>query len=335
MSDFILLPPEDEPPPSKGLMPHPYSTQIVTSLNECKKLWQKFSPNQTIYDIWEFRLAFYLAYQHQPHFIVLYHHQIPVGLIPLWFDIGKQHYDWFGSYWHEHNNFWVTDPKYLPLLLRSLPIPSVLRAINPSQIQQLNHQLPPSFILEPDEPTFSLKLNQINNHNNYLLTLKKKTRYNLKRDWQKITQLHPTVTYDRFDDILALIALNTQRFLDKGEEPDCLDPRRAQAFKNLLILALESQKYQIRMISIEIEHQLAVVDLIAIYQKTYYSLKGGSDLRKFPGIGNYINLLEIDDACNLGMKKIDFLQSPQGWKNAWFEPQQLWILKKLSRKILL
>ena len=330
MSNSILLPFEDEPPPSKGLMPHPYSTQIFSDILECKLLWNTFSPHQTIYDVWEFRLAFYLAYQHQPYFIVLYHQQAPVGLLPLWYDSDKQHYDWFGSYWHEHNNFWVTDQQHLPFLLESLPTPIVLKAINPSQIKKLNGQLPPNLILQPDEPTFALNFDQITNHEDYFKTLKKKTRYNLKRDWLKIAQLNPIVTYDRFNDIQALIELNTQRFLDKGEQPDCLDPRRAQALKNLLILALESRAYQIRMISIEIEQQLAVVDMIAIYQDIYYSIKGGSDLRNFPGIGNYINLLEIDDACLLKMKKIDFLQSPQGWKYTWFQPQELWMLKNIT-----
>jgi len=162
------------------------------------------------------------------------------------------------------------------------------------------------------------------------LTLKKKNRYNFKRDWQKITQHNPNIIYDRFSDISALIQLNTQRFLDKGEEPDCLNPKRAQAFNNLLVLGLEKQTYQVRMISIEIDDQIAVVDLIAIYQNVYYSLKGGSDLRHFPGIGNYVNLLEIDDACGLKMEKIDFLQSTQGWKNIWFKPQPLWTLKYVS-----
>ena len=50
----------------------------------------------------------------------------------------------------------------------------------------------------------------------------------------------------------------------------------------------------------------------------------------FPGIGNYINLLEIDDACALGMKKIDFLQSALGWKNSWFQAQDLWVLQSIN-----
>ena len=330
MSAIAPLLLEDEPPPSGKLIPSPYSTQVFTKLSECKLLWQQFSPHQTIYDVWEFRLAFYLAYQHQPHFIVLYHQQTAVGLLPLWYDADKQHFDWFGSYWHEHNNFWITAPQHLPALLKAIPSPIILRAINSSQSKIISDNLPTKFSLQLDEPTFSLELDHINNHNDYLKTFKKKTRYNLNRDWIKINELNPHITYDKFNDIQILIELNTQRFLDKGEEPDCLDRRRAQAFKNLLILTLENQQYRIRMISIEIEQQLAVVDLIAIYQDTYYSLKGGSDLRKFPGIGNYINLLEIDDACSLGMKKIDFLQSPQGWKNTWFKPQELWLLKNID-----
>lgn len=260
---------------------------------------------------------------------MLYDQQNPVGLLPFWYDSSTHLFDWFGSYWHEHNNFWVTNSGYLPSLLKLLPTPSVLKAINDSQIEHLNNYQHPNLYLEPDDPTFSLSLDRIHNHNEYLNTLKKKTHYNLKRDWGKISDLNPTIIFNRFEDIETLIALNTRRFFEKGEMPDCLDPKRAQAFKNLLTLSLEKQTYKIRMISVEIENKLAVVDLIAIYKNTYYSLKGGSDLRSFPGIGNYINLLEIDDACNLGMEKIDFLQSPYGWKNSWFMPEQLWTLKNV------
>ena len=97
----------------------------------------------------------------------------------------------------------------------------------------------------------------------------------------EITLLQPKIIFDRYNDIKILLELNTQRFLDKGEVPDCLDQHRAQAFQNFFILPLESQAYQIRMISIEIDRRPAVVDLIALYQDTYYSLKGGSDLQ-FP-----------------------------------------------------
>ena len=123
-------------------------------------------------------LAFYLAYQHKPHFIVLLHHDVPVGLLPLWYDNEKQSYDWFGSYWHEHNNFWVTEAKFLPALLQAIPAKTILRAVNPTEIGKISSILPSHLELKLDEPTFAHDLTAINNHDDYLRTQKKKMRYN-------------------------------------------------------------------------------------------------------------------------------------------------------------
>ncbi|MDP3104737.1 MAG: hypothetical protein Q8M95_09035, partial [Candidatus Methanoperedens sp.] len=44
------------------------NTEIVTDINRCFELWQEFSPQKSLFDTWEFRLAFYNGYQHQPYF---------------------------------------------------------------------------------------------------------------------------------------------------------------------------------------------------------------------------------------------------------------------------
>ncbi|MBD3279663.1 MAG: GNAT family N-acetyltransferase [Candidatus Pacebacteria bacterium] len=80
----------------------------------------------------------------------------------------------------------------------------------------------------------------------------------------------------------------------------------------------QRQTYQLRMITVIINGQVAAVDLIAIFNQCYYPLKCAYDVQNFPGIGNYVNLLEIKDALALGMNKIDFLEMNYGWKDKWF-----------------
>lgn len=324
-----LLTSEDEPP-GKRYIPQPYTAKIVTDIKECQQLWNKFSPQETLYDSWDFRLAFNLAYNFNTHFIVLYHHQIQVGLLPLQYESVKKYYEWFGGYWQEHNNFWVTEERHLPVLMSLIPEPVVLRAINPQQLQQIQNHALLNFEIVSDDPNYSLDLTNLESGQDFLKNLKKKTRYNIKKDWIRISELEPKIIYDRFEDMSVLIELNTQRFLDKGEDPACLDTRHAQALKNVVIFGMESQEFQVRMITIEIENKIAVVDLIAIYKNIYYPLKGGSDLRKFSGIGNFVNLFEINDACEMKMERIDFLQASGGWKTHWFEPKTLMVLKTVG-----
>ena len=73
------------------------------------------------------------------------------------------------------------------------------------------------------------------------------------------------------------------------------------------------------MISIYINNQVAGVDLIAIYNQCYHAIKCGYDVKNFSGIGNFINLLEIEDAISQGAKKFDLLQNNYEWKDRWFQ----------------
>ena len=82
------------------------------------------------------------------------------------------------------------------------------------------------------------------------------------------------------------------------------------------------------MITVSIGKQAAGVDLICLCNHVYYALKCGYNVKKFPGIGNFINLLEIDDAIGLGMKKIDFLQNNYNWKSQYFEEVKLYKYEK-------
>jgi hypothetical protein len=82
------------------------------------------------------------------------------------------------------------------------------------------------------------------------------------------------------------------------------------------------------MIKVKINGKDAGVDLICILNKTYFATKCGYNISEFSGIGNFINLYEIDDAIKLGMEKIDFLQNNYQWKNKYFPAVPLYKFEK-------
>ena len=123
-----------------------------------------------------------------------------------------------------------------------------------------------------------------------------------------------------------LIKVAKKRFRDKNDEADWEDPRREKTFRNVIKFAGSS--YQTRMITLRVGNKVAGVDLIALFKDTYLTLKCGYNIEEFSGVGNYMNLIEIDDAIKLGMKKIDFLQNNYRWKSAFFEPVPLFLYEK-------
>lgn len=298
--------------------------QIVSDLHRAKELWDEFSPKKTLFDTWEFRLAFYNGYKYTPHFILLKTEAEHQALLPLWYEADEKRYVFFGSVWQEENNFFVKDPIFSPLILSISPTPLYLNALSADSIGQTN-----DFVeFESDDPKFILDLTTISSVEDFLATMKKKRRYNLRRDWKLIDSKKPEILFDNFSDLDSLIDLSIKRFAQKGEDTDWEDPRRTEAFRQVVALGQKGESYKIRMITVKIGGEVAAVDLIAMYNDCYYPLKCGYDVANFPGIGNYVNLFEIKDALSLGCKKMDFLEIDYGWKNKWFDQQPLYRYQK-------
>ena len=298
--------------------------KIETDINTCHKLWKEFSPNETVFDNWNFRLAFLKGYKRTPYFILLKRGQENVALLPLWYEDDKERFTWFGSDWQEENKFFTKEPLLIPVLLALSPSPIFLNAISAN----IPYWTKDVIKLSPDDPKYILDLTNFSSSENYLESLKKKKRYNLKRDRNKIQSLAPKIIIDNFQDIDKLIKLNIRRFKQKGENSSLEDQRSVETFRQVIKLGNKKDSYQTRMITVVIDGKVAGVDLITIFKNCYAPLKCGYDVDKFPGIGSFVNLLEIDDAISLGMEKIDFLEIGYGWKDKWFTEVPLFKYEK-------
>jgi len=301
---------------------------VISDIKESEKLWREFSPNLTLFDTWEFRLAFYEAYKYKPYFLVLKKNGENLALLPLWYednnfyDKNLKRYTWFGSDWQEEVRFFAKDINYIPLLISVAPTPLYLNAISKDSIEKLKDKIE----FKEDEPKYVLNLKGFKNHEDYLMTLKKNTRRNLRKDRNRILKQKPEIVIDNFSDLDILIELAKKRFKEKGESTDWEDPRRVEAFKN--VIKFSGKSYKVKMIKVKINGKEAGVDLICIFNKTYFAVKCGYNISEFSGIGNFINLYEIDDAIKMGMEKIDFLQNNYQWKNKYFPPIPLYKFEK-------
>jgi hypothetical protein len=305
---------------SKLLKTH--QIEIISDVNSCFELWKKFSPLKTLFDTWEFRLAFHRAYRYKPYFLLLKENSEELALLPLWYEDEAKKYFWFGSDWQEETRFFSKDPSYVPLLLFLAPSPLSLNAISQDSVRSVGDKIK----FEEDEPKYVLNLEGIRNHEDYLMTLKKKRRYDLRTARRKIERQNPKIMINNFCDFEHLVYLSKQRFEQKGEKTDWEDPKKVEAFRQVMKLA--GRSYKIRMISVSIENQIAGVDLIALFNNCYYTLVCGYNVKDFSGIGNFVNLFEIDDAIGLGMKRIDFLQNSYQWKCNFFDAVPLFKYEK-------
>ncbi|MCX6789715.1 MAG: GNAT family N-acetyltransferase [Candidatus Gribaldobacteria bacterium] len=310
------------------------SSYIETDIKKCELLWEEFSPKQSLFDLWNFRWAFYVAYQYQPYFIVLQENSQNSGLLPLWYEKEKNKYFWFGSWWQEDNYFWLKNPADLPHLLALCPLPACLNGIIFEKIADIiPEQEKDNF--QPDDPKYILELDQVRSFEYYLAGLKKERRKAIKKDLFLIEKQNPEIILDNFNDFDALVALSKQRFINEKEDkndpwydPALKDIRRVEALRNIIKYQMPQQNYQVKMITVKINQKIAGVDLVAIFNNCYYALVGGYDTENFPGIGNYLNMLNIKGALDLGLKKVDALQSDCGWKHRWYQEKPLYYFSK-------
>jgi hypothetical protein len=287
--------------------------EIISEIEDCFKLWKEMSPQKTLFDTWEFRFAFYLSYKYKPYFILLKNQKDNLGLLPLWFEEDKNRYCWFGSWWQEENRFFVKEQNLIPHLISFSKKPILLNAISPFSVSKIKNLIK----FERDEPKYILNLENLKSSEDYLMKLKKNRRRNLRKDRNRILKQNPKIIINNFSDFEHLVKLSKKRFKKKGESADWEDSRREETFRQVIKLAGKS--YNVRMITVKIGDRVAGVDLIAIFNNCYYTLKCGYDVENFSGIGNFVNLFEIDDAISLGMKRIDFLQNSYQWKNKLFK----------------
>lgn len=287
--------------------------KVETDLEKCRLLWETFSPKKTLFDLWNFRLAFWRGYHFSPYFITLSFQEKPISVLPLWFDSDDKYYSWFGGNWPEENIFFTTLKTTVPLLLKLIPGKAKLQCISP---QEGITDQPKIFAV--DEEKYTLPVENFKTMDDYWATLKKKKRYNLKRDLKRIDFLQPKIVYNDFSHLERLFKLNISRFdgmvLDDGKST-FLPKEKQVVFREIVNLAGD---YQVRMISTLIKDKIVSVDLTAVYNQTYYCLAGGCAVGEYSGLGTFANLQLIKDAISLGnIENVDFLQGDLNWKSSW------------------
>lgn len=312
----------------KNYLDSPQNLQfkIETDLKICQDLWQKFSPHESVFDLWEIRAAFYTGYKFAPYFLTIHKDQSLAGVLPLWFNanptFGKTmtdfaKYTWFGSNWPEDNVFFVKEGELIPLLLLACPKPAELACIRPHTCYEFLKDFP-GFTPEEDKKYF-LDLSRVATLDDFLSHLKKKKRYNLRRDKKRISSLSPKIIIKNQQNLEDMFKLSIERFRIKypdepSEHSAFEDERRKEVFRKLVSNARD---YQVRLITTIINNKIEAVEFGLVYKKTYYALNAGVDVSNYSGIGVFSNLLVIEDALKLGCQKIDFLESDNNWKESW------------------
>ncbi len=301
------------------------SVQIHTDLAECRELWNRFSPEKSIYHLWEFREAWLDVYHYELFFYTIYEYKEPIALLPLWYSPDDHQFEFFGGWWLEDNGLFARDGD-AELLVSLLPAPGFLNAVEltPSQMTGRVGEL-----LEPDHPKSYLPLGKYPSIDAYLKTLSKKHRYNLLADYRRILAQNPRVTeypLCEFSRTAPLFALNKQRF--DGEDREKSYFFNEGDIRGYDYLFQRAGRYSYKIIEVTIGSELAAIDLIMTYNGRYYLMTGANNLERFRGIGYFMIYYEIEDSMKNGFEILDCSQIDYGWKHRYFEQKPMYKIRK-------
>jgi len=289
--------------------------KVYSNLETCQQLWEQFSPNQSLFQLWEFRYAWYLGYRYQPFFYTILLNKQPLAVLPLWYEKDNHRYQWFGGYWPEDNVFFVKDESFIPLLFKIAPQPLFLSAI-------IFNQNLISFGLLPDEPKYIASISSFNSINQYLSTLSKKNRYHLKSFFQRFYQLQPSIKFIENNFSFSLEILKKLSLIDY-ERKTISAYRQKERIVTFKEIYRQQGRYKIITLYGKIRNYDFAFDILAVYKDQFYILTGAADIERFPGALHYLTYLEIEKAIQMKCSKIDVMQTDYNWKHKYFTPQPM------------
>jgi hypothetical protein len=277
--------------------------KTVTDEKECRNLWEEFSPNEILWDLWEFRICFHRG-SSSFKFFLGYDGPNNLGLIPLVYDDEFETYTYFGDTFPEQNKFFLKDKKDMKLFLDKLP--------ENVQIFYIDGAEAKFYQFKSGDKRYFLDLEKYkSSYENYLESFTKKHRKNLRYDLNKLERNGFSVEKNKIDDFDILVSFNKERF---GKDSDYNEQDFADSMKKLI--ANSNNKNMLDLISIKIENNTEGVGLGVYYKDIYYVLGVGRN----PGVNNLGKLLiaeQIKSAISLKCIKVDFLSTESGWKELW------------------
>lgn len=289
--------------------------KVYSNIEVCQQLWEQFSPNQSLFQLWEFRYAWYLGYQYQPFFYTIQLNNQPLAVLPLWFDKLKKQYQWFGGYWPEDNVFFVKDEKFILFLLKIAPAPLLLSSILPSK----NLGALP-FV--NDEEKYVQQIDQFKKIDDFLMILNKKNRYHIKNFYTRFQQYNPYIYFTEENLSEKLILLRNLSIIDH-ERHDISKFREKERLITFKQIYKQKGRYKIITLLVKIQNYDFAFDILAVYKKQFYILAGAADLERFPGGIHYLTYLEIEKAIENGYQFIDVMQGDYNWKHKYFTSQPM------------
>lgn len=287
--------------------------KIVEDLNEAKKLWEAFSPFETIDDEWDFRYIFNKYLGFPLHFIVGYDGEQAVGLLPMQlntnngvsqklFGVDRPFLEFFGGIDTDNNRIFFKNgyEDYTEEFLNQIKDYSILAPLS------IPYSFKNSEALHYTDK-FEQELTNIKDLDSFLQTFfDGKSRQKMKNKLNRINRdFKIKISKGSDSDLNLLFALSKDRF---GDNSAFHMEYREEIFKELC------EKFQSDIFVVYVDGEPKAVSFALIHKGVYDGIGIGYDY-EIRDLGKFVFLTQIQRAtAELNCKKYDVGKNDNGWK---------------------
>ncbi|MBI4812006.1 GNAT family N-acetyltransferase [Candidatus Falkowbacteria bacterium] len=276
--------------------------KIITDLSEAKKIWNELTPDETIYDNWDFRHCFYKFFNYPLRFYAGYLNGELIGLLPLQYNSDEKWLEFFAEDFMEDNRVFLKTEfeHYLPSFFEQIEKRARIFYIRGEDDFTKN--------LPIEEYKYILNLDGLKNRNDFInRNFQSRALKNMKREISVIEKNKIEVIENSENDLELLFELNKKIF---GEESTFNILYWEETFRDIF------KNFNAHLLSIAVNGEKLAVSFSILYKNIYYFYSVASDNKKIPNLGKYLVLKNIDKAIELGAKIID-TGIGDGWKERW------------------
>lgn len=278
---------------------------IIKDITEAERLWNRFTSNKTIYDLWEFRYTFYQYFNYELFFYTYYIGDDLIGLIPLQYNSDEKYLESFGGEYMEENHIYLIDKRLsVEEMFDHIKQPCYLRFVSPDFDYITNWK--------DREYKYVTQLKNVKDHNDFIeRQFEGKTRQTYRRQIKKLLAEHDIQIHEQeFKNVDILADYNIETF---GEDSFLYIPENRKVFKDLT----QIQKIQPFVMSFYIGGSVKAVSLNFMYNGIFTYLNAGVKKQEVSNLGKYVIFKSIDKACELEATVFDAGAESLGWKKEW------------------
>lgn len=283
--------------------------RVVTDLNQAASLWQEISPRRVIFDDWLFRYGFF---KYEPYplcfraaYEILDGKEKLVGLMPL-VEYPEYGHGFIAEEPCEENRVFIK-PGY-DFVIKELY--ESLSKDEKTQFYDISGEDAYTKSLALEDYKYVLPLVGFDNFGDFMSArLSSKRRRSLEKELQAVADLKPVVVSNDFVDLDRLFELNVGSFIGESyliKEEDRLPWRD-----------LIKEPFNWQLTSLRIGGRTVAVSLAVLYNGYWHYLLTGVDFKTYPGLGKYLNKVNIEMAIAAGANYFDAGLGDCGWKNLW------------------